>query len=252
MNSQEYMSTLSLVFAFVLVLIGLAVNFKEKLGLEKDIIVGITRMIVQLFLVSMVLKYIFDADHKIITVAVVAIMCLNAGYNASLRGKDIPNSLKISMVSILGGVVVSLAILVITGAIKFTAQQMIPVTGMLAGNSMNIIGLSFRNLKLSFKDNRQKVEEKLSLGATVREASKEIMKEAIKGATQPTVDRTKTVGLVALPGMMSGMMVAGADPMVAIKYQIMVFFMLIATAMITAYLTVYQTAPAFYEDGRLQ
>lgn len=251
-NNAANMSTLSLVFSFALVLIGLAINYKEELGLGKDIIIGIVRMIVQLFVVSFVLNYIFGLDNKFATLLVVLFMSLNAAYNASLRGKDIPNAFRISIISIIGGVAISLILLVLTGAISFTAQQMIPITGMLGGNAMNIIGLSFRNLKLSFNDNKQKVEEKLSLGANVKDASKEIMKEAIKGATQPTVDTTKTIGLVSLPGMMSGMMIAGVDPLMAIKYQIMVYFMLIATAMVTAVLAVYQTTPYFYEDGRLK
>lgn len=251
-NNAANMSTLSLLFSFALVLIGLAINYKEELGLGKDIIIGIVRMIVQLFVVSFVLNYIFGLDNKFATLLVVSFMSLNAAYNASLRGKDIPNAFRISIISIIGGVAISLILLVLTGAISFTAQQMIPITGMLGGNAMNIIGLSFRNLKLSLSDNKQKVEEKLALGANVKDASKEIMKEAIKGATQPTVDTTKTVGLVALPGMMSGMMIAGVDPLMAIKYQIMVYFMLIATAMVTAVLAVYQATPYFYEDGRLK
>lgn len=213
MNNAVNISTTSLVLTFLLVLIGLAFNFKEKLGLEKDIIVGIVRMVIQLLIVSYLLRYIFDYDSPWLTLGIIIFMSLNAAYNSLLRGKDIPNVLRISVISILGGVAVSQIILVLTGALEFKSQQMIPITGMLAGNAMNIIGLGFRNLKLYFKDNRKKVEEKLSLGATTKEASKEIVKEAIKGATQPIIDTTKTVGLVSLPGMMSGMIISGADPL---------------------------------------
>lgn len=251
MNNAAEMSTWSLVFSFFLVIIAIALNYKEKLGIGKTIIYSIARMIIQLIVVGYVLKYIFEVDNKIITLVLIIIMNLNAAYNASKRGKNISNSFKISTIAIFGGVFVSLIVLVLTGSIKFTSQQMIPVTGMLAGNSMNIVGLSYRNLNTSFRDNRQKIEERLALGADTKIASKEIMREAIKGSTQPTVDTVKTVGLVTLPGMMSGMMIGGVEPIMAIKYQIMVYFMIMATAMITAILTVYLATPEYFEDGRL-
>lgn len=252
MHNGASMSNTSLLFSLVLVLIALTINYKESLGLGKDMIIGVSRMAIQLLIVSFVLKYIFKADNKVITAFIIIFMSVNAAYNASLRGKQIDGSFKISLIAIFGGVLSSLIILVATGALDFTAQQLIPITGMLAGNGMNIIGLSYRNLNTSFKDNRQKVEEKLALGATTKDASKEIMREAIKGATQPTVDTTKTVGLVALPGMMSGMMISGTDPMMAIKYQIMVYFMLLSTAMIVSVIAVYLAAPKFYNNGRIK
>ena len=95
---------------------------------------------------------------------------------------------------------------------------------MIAGNAMTTIGLCYRNLNSLFRDQRQQILEKLSLGANPNQASRTILRETIKSGMQPSLDSAKTVGIVSLPGMMSGLMFAGTVPMTAIMYQIMVTF----------------------------
>jgi putative ABC transport system permease protein len=105
---------------------------------------------------------------------------------------------------------------------------------MIASNSMVAIGLCYKQMNTQFIDQRQQVLEKLALGAPVRLASLSILQQAIKTAMQPTIDSAKTVGLVSLPGMMSGLIFAGVDPVYAIKYQIMVMFMLLSATSLGA------------------
>lgn len=242
----------SLILSFSLVLIALAINWKEKLELGKEIIVAVVRMIVQLIIAGLLLKYIFKLDTVYITVAVVIIMLLNAAWQASKRGKDIPHAFRISAIAIFISAFIALAILVLTSALEITPNQMIPVAGMLAGVCMNIVGLSFTNLRMAYRDKRQEVQEKLALGASVKQSSKAIIRESIKNSLQPTIDSTKTVGLVTLPGMMTGMIIAGVEPIMAIMYQIMIYFMMISSATICAVIVIYQTYPTFFdEQGRL-
>lgn len=240
---------LSLVFSFSLVLIAVAVSYKEKLGLNKDLIISVIRMVVQLVIAGYLLTYVFQWDSKLVTVVVILIMVTNASYNASKRANGIPHAFKISMIAILVGTIVAIVVLVLSGTLLFTPSQLIPVTGMLVGNGMSIIGLTFRNLTMLFHDKHQSVDEKLALGATTKQASKEIIQETIKGSVQPTIDTVRTVGLVTLPGMMTGMMLAGTLPMEAIMYQIMVFFMMISTATITSVISAYLSFPYFFDNA---
>lgn len=233
-------SILSLILSFTLVLVAMFVSWKEKLGLNKEIMIAMIRMVVQLVIVGFILTYIFQLDSKIVTVLVMLFMVVNAAWNASKRADKIPHAFRISLVSIMLGVVLSLLVLVLSGSIKFIPAQMIPINGMLVGNAMGVIGLSFRNLNQAFHQSEALVNEKLALGATVKQASQEIIQEAIKGSLQPTIDTARTVGLVLLPGMMTGMMFAGTVPLKAIMYQILIYFMMMATSTITSYLAVYQ------------
>ena len=139
----------------------------------------------------------------------------------------------------------------LSGSIKPIAQQLVPITGMVASNSMVAIGLAFRSMRTQYKQQEQQVNEMLALGATAAQASKAIIRESIKTAMQPTIDSAKTVGLVALPGMMSGLIFAGVDPVYAIKYQIMVVFMLLSATSLGSVIAIYLSYRSYFTD-RLQ
>ncbi|MBS2905095.1 ABC transporter permease, partial [Klebsiella pneumoniae] len=96
-----------------------------------------------------------------------------------------------------------------------------------------------RNLNNEFNDKKMEVEIKLALGADIREASHDILKESIKTGLVPVIDSAKTLGIVSLPGMMTGLILGGASPIVAIKYQIMVTFMILSSAAISTLICVY-------------
>lgn len=236
---EAEISLYSLAFSSILVVISLAVSFREHLRLEKDIIVSIIRAIIQLVAVGYVLQYVFGLESYMFTFFLLATMILNAAYNAKKRGKGIENAFLISFLSIGSGTAITLGILVLTRTLRFIPSQMIPVGGMIISNSMIAIGLSYRFMSTAFRDRRSEVETKLSLGASPFLASREIIKESIRTAMMPTVDSAKTLGIVSLPGMMSGLILAGASPLTAIRYQIMVTFMLLSTTSIAAFIACY-------------
>ncbi len=243
----------TLAFSLILVIIAVLISYKEKLGLEKDILWSMLRMVVQLVIIGYVLTYIFQIDSIIVTAIIMIFMIVNAAYNAGKRANKIPKAFKISLIAIIGGVVTSILVLVASGSIQFVPAQIIPITGMLVGNAMSVIGLAFRNLNNEFAKSQQEVNEQLALGASIKLASTGIVREAIRGALQPTIDTARTVGLVLLPGMMTGMMLAGAVPLSAIMYQILIYFMMIATSAITSMIAVYLAYKHFYSSyGQLQ
>lgn len=253
MTESLQLSPQSLILSFSLVLIPMFVIQKENLGLTKELVVAVLRMIIQLAVVSFVLGWVFDLNSNVITLVLMIFMGFNAAWNASKRAGNIPNSLKISIAAVFISCFVSLLVMLLVGGLNFIPQQMIPITGMLVGNSMNVTGLSFRNLNTTFKDQRQQISEKLALGATTKQASTSVVREAIAASLQPSIDSTKMIGLVTLPGMMTGMLFAGADPTLAITYQIMIMLMFISTASLTAIIATYMAYPSFYtQRGQLK
>jgi putative ABC transport system permease protein len=112
-------------------------------------------------------------------------------------------------------------------------QYFIPLAGMVVGNSMTALSLSLDRLFADFRSKREEIEMRLCLGATAEEASREIIRDALKAGMIPSINSLTGVGLVFLPGMMTGQILAGADPMLAIRYQIVVMFMLVASTALT-------------------
>lgn len=239
MSNQLTVSNWSLVLTAGLVLVSLYIGFKEQLGIDKDIIVSVIRAIIQLTIIGYVLKYIFKANNLFLTLVIVLFIIINAAYNAKQRSNGLPHAMSISLVAILFGSGIPIAVVILSGSLQFVPMQMVPVTGMMAGQSMVAIGLCYRNMNTYFKDRREQVMEKLSLGATPKLATKDIIRDSIKTGMQPTIDSAKTLGLVTLPGMMSGLIFAGVDPVRAIKYQIMITFMLLANTALSAVIACY-------------
>ena len=241
----------SLFWAAFLVLVALAISLWQKLGLDRDIVIGVLRAIVQLFAVGYLLKYLFRLNNVFLTFAMVAFIIFNAAWNAKKRGAGIANALPISFLAIFVSTGVTLGVLILSGAIRFTPSQIIPISGMIASNSMVAIGLAYRNLNRQFHDQRQGVLERLALGANPLDASIAIVRESIRTGMAPTIDSAKTVGLVSLPGMMSGLIFAGVDPVRAIKYQIMVTFMLLSATSLGSIIACYLAYRSFY-NAQLQ
>ncbi|WP_282803257.1 ABC transporter permease [Secundilactobacillus kimchicus] len=240
----------SLALAFGLVLIGLFIGYREKLGIDKDMIIGVIRAIIQLVIVGYLLKSVFRLNIVWVTLALMLVIIVNASYNAMKRSNGLSKAWPISFLAIFVSTGVTLGVLVAAGAIRLIPAQMIPITGMIASNAMVAIGLCYKNMNQTFHDQRQQVLEKLTLGADLKDASMSIVRTSIKTGMQPTVDSAKTVGIVSLPGMMSGLIFAGVDPVHAIKYQIMVTFMLLSTTSISAVIACYLAYRQYYNERK--
>ncbi|WP_461213585.1 ABC transporter permease [Lacticaseibacillus sp. GG6-2] len=253
MTNHLIVTPTALGFAVLLVAIALVINFKEKIGLGKDLLIGVIRAVIQLTVVGYVLTYIIKVDRVWLTLLMVAIIIFNAAWNARGRANGIPHAFIISLVALTVATVATLGLLVLAHAIALVPSQVVPVTGMIASNVMVAIGLCYRNLNSSFHDQRQSVLEMLALGANLKQASIAIVRNAIRTGMAPTIDSAKTVGLVSLPGMMSGLIFAGVDPTKAIMYQIMVTFMLMGSTSLGSVIACYAAYPQFYNaDMQLQ
>lgn len=244
------MDTMSLIISSVLILIPVFISYKEHLGLEKEIIISILRAIAQLIVVGYILDIIFGIEKPIFTVLLVVIMTINAAINTKKRGEGIKNVVLISLISIFAGTSITITVLILGRAIEFTPNEVILIAGMVVSNAMVAIGLCYRNLNNSFKNRRTEVEVKLSLGADIKAASKDVSRESVKLAMIPTIDSAKTLGIVALPGMMTGLILAGASPVMAIKFQIMVTFMILSSSSLAAMIATYLAYKSFFNDRK--
>ena len=242
------MNNMALALTFSLVIIALMISYRQKLGMERDMIIGSIRAVVQLTVVGFILKFVFNMDNTPLTTIILFLMVYNAAAVAAKRGAGIIGAKRISFGAILLGLTITLGCLLAFQAISFKPSEVIPVSGMVVGNSMVALGLLYRNLISSFKDRREEVEIKLCLGAKPREASRTLIRESIRTAMIPTIDSMKTLGIVQLPGMMTGLILAGTPPELAIKYQIMVMFMLTGAVTISGFVASFWAYRSFFTD----
>lgn len=250
MNYGNSMNISSLVVSSSLIFISVFFSYFQKLKLEKETLIGVIRAVVQLVVVGYLLNYIFGLKSPLFTSFLLLFMTYNGAYNAARRGKGIKNGLLISFLAIASGTAITLAVLVISGAIKYEPYEIIPVGGMIISNSMVAIGLCYKQLVSNFKNKRDEVQAKLALGADILPSSIEIIRDSIKTGMIPTIDSMKTLGIVSLPGMMTGLILAGTPPLQAIRFQIMVTFMLLSTTSIATFIVCYLSYIHFFNDRK--
>jgi putative ABC transport system permease protein len=250
MSGSNTININSLILASSLVFITLFFSYWQKLKLEKETLISVIRAVVQLVAVGFVLEYVFGSRNPAFTTLLLLFMTYNAAYNAAKRGKAIKQGVLISFISIATGTIVTLSVLVLSRIIDYVPYQIIPVGGMIISNAMVALGLCYKQLTSNFKNKREEVETKLSLGADLPTSSIEIIRDSIKTGMVPTIDSAKTLGIVSLPGMMTGLILAGTPPMEAIKYQIMVTFMLLSTTSLSSFMACYLSYRSFFNHRK--
>lgn len=223
--------------AFLMAIVPLAVVLWYRVPLSGKILIALVRMVVQLLFVGLYLKVVFDLDRAWLTLLWLAVMVavadLSVVRGCGLRLKRMAPAL---FVALLAGTL--LPMLYFSGVVlarpdMFEAQYAIPLGGMVLGNCLRsvIVGLS------RFLDSIGKREKPyllaLSQGATLDEAARPHVQEAFKAALEPTIATIATIGLVSLPGMTTGVILAGADPMNAIEYQMVIMLAILTGTALT-------------------
>lgn len=230
------MSDVALVFSVSFIFLAMIISYWQDLKLEKDLAIGAVRAFVQLTAVGYVLKFIFDLAGWQYMIPMIVVMVLVAGKNAARRGEGLPGAFILVTLSIALAELVTMTMLVNLKIIPFTPRYVIPLSSMIIGNAMVASGLALNRLRGEIAARRAEILAALALGATSRQAVEPALKASVKAGMIPTVDAMKTVGLVQLPGMMTGQIIAGASPIEAVKYQILVQFMLSASVGLTSML----------------
>jgi len=242
MNMIE-ITPVQLTLCMSFVLLAAAGSLVFRLRLEKDLLWGSVRTFAQLFLVGYVLKFVFRLNNPYVIVSLYLWMIFWAAH--TIRGR-----VQEKRVSLFGPTFVSMAVsymvvvIFVTGAIVrvkpwYTPQYFIPLGGMIIGNSMNAIAIALERMFSDLRKQREQVELAFCLGATYQEATDAVIRSSIRAGMIPSINALMTVGLVSLPGMMTGQILAGADPMSAVKYQIIVMLMLVASTAVGSMLVVH-------------
>ncbi len=243
------MSWLALSLSLGFVGLAAIVSRYQELGLEKELAIAVVRTLIQLTIAGYVLAYVFASQHLIFMGLMLALMMGVAAQNAAKRGKGIPGALRIVLLGIVISEALTLALLLLFGIIPGTPQYVIPLSGMIIGNSMVASGVTLNRLSSEFTLRSGEVELALSLGANPKRASLSVVKASVKAGMIPTIDSMKTVGLVQLPGMMTGQILAGADPIQAVRYQILVMFMISGATAISSLLVVLQGYRTYFTSA---
>jgi putative ABC transport system permease protein len=232
----ELQTLLSALLTLGLVAVAVAISIYERLDLEKDITVAVIRSFVQLAAIGYVIDYVFGLENLWVVVLLLAGMVLFAAWTSARRAADVPNAFLVAAVGVGVAAVATLVLLLVLGIVPATARYLIPLGGMVIGNSMNAASLTMTRIRDDLSEQRLKVEAALALGATSRQAVAPILKTALQRALIPLIDATKTTGIIFLPGAMVGMIIAGADPLEAVRLQIVVLYMLLGSVSIAAIL----------------
>lgn len=232
--------------ALALVVLAFILTRIKKIPVEKEIAIGSVRGFVQLVAVGYVLEFIFNAESVWLILVSVLIMILVASYTAGQRAEHFRNGFAISLVALFAGSLVTLGLMLLLKIITPEARYIIPLSGMIIANSMNAAALAFNRIGSDLKSNRLAVETALSLGKDWREASRKYYREAVKAAMISILNFFKTVGIVALPGAMTGMILAGVTPIKAVLIQIIVGYMLLSSISIAAIIAVELSVRKFF------
>ncbi|HDI1177949.1 TPA: iron export ABC transporter permease subunit FetB [Staphylococcus aureus] len=241
------MSNRALGLTALLLVIPIIISYKEGLHIIKDLIVATVRAVVQLIILGFLLHYIFKINDKWLLVLCVFVIIVNASWNTISRSSPVMHHVfLISFVAIFVGTALPLAGTIATGAIQFTANEVIPIGGMLANNGLIAINLAYQNLDRAFVQDGTNIESKLSLAATPKLASKGAIRESIRLAIVPTIDSVKTYGLVSIPGMMTGLIIGGVPPLQAIKFQLLVVFIHTTATIMSALIATYLSYGQFF------
>lgn len=221
-----------------LALLGVAFGLSRirGLGLERELIVASVRGFLQIMAIGMILLAVFkleDASVAIAMMAFLASMVAFATYTSSRRAKDLPRSPQVTIWGIMMATVVTLGIMVSIRILPLRPEFIIPVGGMVVGNSMNACSLALNRLMAEVRAHRGTIEARLLLGADPTTALRPHMRSSVRSSMIPTVDSLKTLGIVFIPGGMTGMVLGGVDPVWAAEYQLVIFFMILCGSVIS-------------------
>jgi putative ABC transport system permease protein len=220
--------------SFLLVAISLLYSYKEGLGIEKKIAVGSLIALVQLLTLGVALSFLFSFDSMAYYAGVWLFMCFYASFIANRRTSLYGGGFWVAFISIAASSFCVLLLLLLIGAISLKAKEVIPLSGMITGNALNVYTQFADRLKGEAKNRITEIEGKSALGADISEALSEAVKAASKASMMPTLNTLQAVGFIHIPGVTVGMILAGASPMKAVSFQLVIMFMMVSVAMFSA------------------
>ncbi|MCU1730133.1 MULTISPECIES: ABC transporter permease [unclassified Pseudomonas] len=233
MNYQT-LSYTDLGIASALILINGLLSVLLKLQLERQLLLAAVRTVVQLLAIGYVLGWVFQSAHWYVVLPLMLAMTLIAGISAAGRGKQRHAGLLTDSVVAVGlssWLVTALGLFVVLRVRPwYEPQYAIPILGMVLGNTLTAVSLGLDRMTRELSARRDVVEMVLALGGTRWEAAQAAAVQAVKAGMMPTLNQMTVVGIVSLPGMMTGQILAGQSPAEAVRYQIVIMFLIAAAS----------------------
>jgi putative ABC transport system permease protein len=215
--------------ALALVAIAIGVSVWQRTGLEGDIGVAVVRSFIQLTAIGFVIQAIFDEDRLVFVIALITVMVLFGALTARGRARHVPGAFVPLLVALALAGSATLGLVVALGIFEPEPRFLVPVGGMVVGNSMTAAAVALNRLGDDMHDSAPRIEATLALGATAKEAAAPIVRRSLRSGTIALVDSTKTTGLIFFPGTMVGMLLAGADPIDAVRLQLILLYTLLGS-----------------------
>nr|WP_277922549.1 iron export ABC transporter permease subunit FetB [Coleofasciculus sp. FACHB-1120] len=234
------MNFTDLILALGMMAVAIGLSRIQQLGLEGQLAIATGRTIIQLLGVGYVLAFVFAWKNPWAVLALLMVMLSIAAIVARNRiGKKIPQVLPVVWGSILVSSALTLSyttLLILQPPIWYEPQYLIPLAGIVLGNAMNGAAIAGERLSSTVNASRTEIETHLSLGATPQQAVAQYRKDSIRAGLIPTLNQMMVVGVVTLPGIITGQLLSGVDPLNAASYQILIMFMLAFTNLVTTLL----------------
>jgi putative ABC transport system permease protein len=225
-----------------------AVMWASGLQYRRELVVAALRAFVQLVAVALIIAWIFT--HPQGAVVYLGVMLVVAAYTSNRRiGGDRRDGVGV-LIAIFLGSAATVSIVALTGALEFTAQTLLPFSAQMIGGAMTTASLAGVRLRDDVRDQLTTFEGYVALGATYRQAGREFARRAAERSLFPTLDQTKSAGLVTLPGAFVGMLLGGASPLAAAQVQLLVLIGLLLVQSVTAVLTTRLISPLPGDLGR--
>jgi UDP-glucose/iron transport system permease protein len=209
---------------------------RRNIHLESDAAIALLRGIVQIVAVGSILALLLKAPHWT-SVFLLAGMVIAAGSISAKRAKNIPGAMKVSTYSIAVGAGLVTAIMTWAGVIDTAITSLIPVGSMIIANAMNTNGLALNRFRSEVLAHTGEIETALALGATPRATVERYAESSIHSSLIPAIDNLRSLGIVWIPGLMTGMLLSGARPLYAAIYQFVVIAMILAASGLTSLLS---------------
>ncbi len=227
-----------------------AIAYRQRLGLTREIVVAAARAAVQLVTAGALLRIVFQRPSLLGPAGWLLTMVIIAGQVAGRRAPGLPQARVAATGGVAASTVGTLFVLLAGRVIAAQARVIIPVGGMIVSSAMLAAGSSLRRLDEDVRQSRPAIEARLSLGQSGLQAILPHQRSALRTALIPAIDSTKVVGLISLPGAMTGLILAGISPLTAIRYQIVVMYMQLAGTAMAALIAVRLAEKSLFDDAQ--
>jgi putative ABC transport system permease protein len=222
--------------SLALVALAVAVSLWRRAELERDIGIAVVRSMVQLIAIGYVIQAIFTEDSLALVFALIAVMVVFGAVQARTRAQRVPNAFGPLLIALGVAGASTLGLVVALGVFEPEPRYLVPVGGMVIGNAMTAAAVALNRLGDEMTDRAREIEATLALGATSTQAAAPTLRRSLRSGTIALIDSTKTTGLIFFPGTMVGMLLAGADPIDAVRLQLILLWVLLGSVAIAALL----------------